>query len=163
MWVFSHAALDSCVMNCHVVPGDCYLILMNVGGCGASALTPAPSTDIPSPEQAFSLQSIPCLSPVRPLLGSCQAQHLPAQLCHTLSTRVLPPRAQTYCLVLPHAHTYCPVLLPTLLPQVWDLPHSAALSGWLLILITAGAMVCSTFFERRLWCRYLCPIGAHYE
>jgi len=43
--------------------------------------------------------------------------------------------------------------------EVWDLPHTAALSGWLLILITAGAMVCSTFFERRLWCRYLCPIG----
>ncbi len=23
----------------------------------------------------------------------------------------------------------------------------------------AGAMVCSSFFERRLWCRHLCPIG----
>ncbi|PSC73341.1 ATPase AAA [Micractinium conductrix] len=27
--------------------------------------------------------------------------------------------------------------------EVWDLPHTAALSGWLLILITAGAGVCS--------------------
>ena len=35
----------------------------------------------------------------------------------------------------------------------------AALSSWLLLLITAGAMVCSFFFEKRLWCRYLCPIG----
>lgn len=43
--------------------------------------------------------------------------------------------------------------------EVWDLPHTAALSGWLLILITAGAVVCSSIFERRLWCRYLCPIG----
>ncbi|GLI58961.1 hypothetical protein VaNZ11_000745 [Volvox africanus] len=42
---------------------------------------------------------------------------------------------------------------------VWDLPHTAALSGWLLLLITAGAVVCSVLFERRLWCRYLCPIG----
>ncbi|KXZ56033.1 hypothetical protein GPECTOR_2g1585 [Gonium pectorale] len=43
--------------------------------------------------------------------------------------------------------------------EVWDLPNSAALSGWLLIIITAGAVVCSALFERRLWCRYLCPIG----
>ncbi|GIL70179.1 hypothetical protein Vretifemale_1031, partial [Volvox reticuliferus] len=43
--------------------------------------------------------------------------------------------------------------------EVWDLPHTAALSGWLLLLITAGAVVCSVLFERRLWCRYLCPIG----
>lgn len=43
--------------------------------------------------------------------------------------------------------------------EVWDLPNSAALSAWLLLLITAGAMICSWFFERRLWCRHLCPIG----
>lgn len=43
--------------------------------------------------------------------------------------------------------------------EVWDLPDTAYLSGWLLIIITTGAMVCSWFFERRLWCRYLCPIG----
>lgn len=43
--------------------------------------------------------------------------------------------------------------------EVWDLPHTAALSSWLLLLITAGAMIGSFFFERRIWCRYLCPIG----
>ncbi len=43
--------------------------------------------------------------------------------------------------------------------EVWDLPNTAYLSAWLLLLITAGAVVCSLFFERRLWCRYLCPIG----
>jgi polyferredoxin len=43
--------------------------------------------------------------------------------------------------------------------EVWDLPQTAYLSSWLLLLITAGAVVCSAFFERRLWCRYLCPIG----
>ncbi|KAJ9518641.1 hypothetical protein QJQ45_018664, partial [Haematococcus lacustris] len=43
--------------------------------------------------------------------------------------------------------------------QVWDLPNSAWLSGWLLLLITAGAMLFSSLFERRLWCRYLCPIA----
>lgn len=44
--------------------------------------------------------------------------------------------------------------------QVWDLPHTAWLSGMLLLMITTGAAVCSALFERRLWCRYLCPIGA---
>lgn len=43
--------------------------------------------------------------------------------------------------------------------ECWDLPNTAYLSGWLLVLITAGAMICSYFFEKRLWCRYLCPIG----
>ena len=27
------------------------------------------------------------------------------------------------------------------------------------MLITAGAMIFSALFERRFWCRYLCPIG----
>jgi 4Fe-4S binding domain len=43
--------------------------------------------------------------------------------------------------------------------EVWRLNDTAYLSAWLLIIITAGAMICSAFFERRLWCRYLCPIG----
>ena len=38
--------------------------------------------------------------------------------------------------------------------EVWDLPNSAALSSWLLLIITAGAMVGSWFFERRIWCRH---------
>jgi len=43
--------------------------------------------------------------------------------------------------------------------KLWDLPHTAYLSAWLLIIITAGAVICSLIYERRLWCRYLCPIG----
>lgn len=43
--------------------------------------------------------------------------------------------------------------------ELWNLENTAYLSGWLLILITAGAMGCSWLFERRFWCRYLCPIG----
>jgi polyferredoxin len=43
--------------------------------------------------------------------------------------------------------------------EMWRLPDSAALSGALLLLITAGAVACSVAFERRFWCRYLCPIG----
>lgn len=43
--------------------------------------------------------------------------------------------------------------------HLWDLPHTAYLSAWLLLIITAGAVIGSLLYERRLWCRYLCPIG----
>jgi len=43
--------------------------------------------------------------------------------------------------------------------QLWDLPHHAYLSAWLLVAIAAGAVIFSLIYERRLWCRYLCPIG----
>ncbi|MEL7503538.1 MAG: cyclic nucleotide-binding domain-containing protein [Cyanobacteria bacterium J06554_6] len=43
--------------------------------------------------------------------------------------------------------------------ELWNLENTAYLSGWLLLIITAGAMICSALFERRFWCRYLCPIG----
>ena len=43
--------------------------------------------------------------------------------------------------------------------ELWNLENTAYLSAWLLLIITAGAMICSALFERRFWCRYLCPIG----
>lgn len=43
--------------------------------------------------------------------------------------------------------------------ELWNLEDTAYLSACLLLLITAGAMIFSTLFERRFWCRYLCPIG----
>lgn len=43
--------------------------------------------------------------------------------------------------------------------ELWDLENTAYLSSCLLLLITAGAMIFSAIFERRFWCRYLCPIG----
>jgi transcriptional regulator with AAA-type ATPase domain/NAD-dependent dihydropyrimidine dehydrogenase PreA subunit len=43
--------------------------------------------------------------------------------------------------------------------ELWDLENTAYLSACLLLLITAGAVVFSLLFERRFWCRYLCPIG----
>ena len=43
--------------------------------------------------------------------------------------------------------------------ELWNLENTAYLSSCLLLLITAGAMIFSAIFERRFWCRYLCPIG----
>ena len=43
--------------------------------------------------------------------------------------------------------------------ELWNLENSAYLSACLLLLITAGAIIFSAIFERRFWCRYLCPIG----
>ncbi len=43
--------------------------------------------------------------------------------------------------------------------EVWNLQNTAWLSSCLLLLITAGAVVGSLLFEKRFWCRFLCPIG----
>ena len=43
--------------------------------------------------------------------------------------------------------------------EVWNLENTAWLSSALLLLITAGAVVGSLLFEKRFWCRYLCPVG----
>lgn len=40
-----------------------------------------------------------------------------------------------------------------------DLENTAWLSSCLLLLITAGAVLGSLRFEKRFWCRYLCPVG----
>ena len=43
--------------------------------------------------------------------------------------------------------------------EVWNLQNTAWLSSCLLLLITAGAVIGSLRFEKRFWCRYLCPVG----
>ena len=40
-----------------------------------------------------------------------------------------------------------------------DLPDTAWLSSCLLLLITAGAVIGSLTYEKRFWCRFLCPVG----
>ena len=43
--------------------------------------------------------------------------------------------------------------------EVWNLENTAWLSSCLLLGITGGAVVGSLLFEKRFWCRYLCPVG----
>jgi DNA-binding NtrC family response regulator/NAD-dependent dihydropyrimidine dehydrogenase PreA subunit len=40
-----------------------------------------------------------------------------------------------------------------------DMPYSPMATGFLLLAITIFAILSGLFFERRLWCRYLCPLG----
>mmetsp|Transcript_21056 Transcript_21056/g.37048 ORF Transcript_21056/g.37048 Transcript_21056/m.37048 type:complete len:409 (-) Transcript_21056:1554-2780(-) len=44
--------------------------------------------------------------------------------------------------------------------ELWNLPQNGSLSAWLLLLITSGAVFNSVQYEKRMWCRHLCPIGA---
>jgi 4Fe-4S binding domain len=44
--------------------------------------------------------------------------------------------------------------------ELWNLPQNGTLSAMLLLLITSGAVFNSVQYEKRFWCRYLCPIGA---
>ena len=43
--------------------------------------------------------------------------------------------------------------------EVWNLEDTAWLSSCLLLVITAGAIGGSLLYEKRFWCRYLCPVG----
>lgn len=43
--------------------------------------------------------------------------------------------------------------------ELGNLENTAWLSSALLLLITAGAVLGSLLFEKRFWCRYLCPVG----
>lgn len=43
--------------------------------------------------------------------------------------------------------------------ELGDLANTAWASSTLLLLITAGAVLGSLSFEKRFWCRFLCPVG----
>ncbi len=42
---------------------------------------------------------------------------------------------------------------------VTSIPHSSTLTAYLIIFILSGAVISGFFFERRVWCRYVCPLG----
>jgi transcriptional regulator with GAF, ATPase, and Fis domain/polyferredoxin len=39
------------------------------------------------------------------------------------------------------------------------MPRSSTLTAFLIIFILSGAMISGFLFERRVWCRYVCPLG----
>ncbi len=42
----------------------------------------------------------------------------------------------------------------------WDAYASPRLTAWIIFAITLSALFFSMFFKRRVWCRYICPLGA---
>ncbi len=44
--------------------------------------------------------------------------------------------------------------------RVWNVTGSPRATGMLLMIILAGSLITGLVFQRRVWCRYLCPIGA---
>ena len=43
----------------------------------------------------------------------------------------------------------------------WNAYQSPQLTAWIICTITLGSLFFSMFFKRRVWCRYLCPLGGH--
>lgn len=50
-------------------------------------------------------------------------------------------------------------ILLTWCEDLFDIVHSTLATGVLLLAIITGVVACGAFFERRTWCRYLCPLG----
>ncbi len=42
----------------------------------------------------------------------------------------------------------------------WNAYQSPRLTAWIILTITLSSLAFSMFFKRRVWCRYLCPLGA---
>ncbi len=42
----------------------------------------------------------------------------------------------------------------------WNAYASPRLTAWIILTITVSALFFSMFFKRRVWCRYICPLGA---
>lgn len=43
---------------------------------------------------------------------------------------------------------------------VWDAYNSPLLTASIILAVSAGSFIFSIFYKRRVWCRYLCPLGA---
>ncbi|MDA0209612.1 sigma 54-interacting transcriptional regulator [Desertifilum tharense] len=85
------------------------------------------------------------------------------ELAQTLSLKIFPRQLQGWPRALAEKwggwFLFGLFTLILLWEELWNLENTAYLSGCLLLLITAGAVIFSILFERRFWCRYLCPIG----
>ena len=98
-----------------------------------------------------------------PLVGRLWCAICPFMVWGQIAQRLTPWRKRLW----PHGDTdrwASPLLaagfaLILIWEEVWNLENTAWLSSCLLLLITAGAVVGSLLFEKRFWCRYLCPVG----
>lgn len=43
---------------------------------------------------------------------------------------------------------------------IWNAYENPYLTGGIILVVTVGSLVTSVIYQRRVWCRYLCPLGA---
>ncbi|MDR3630532.1 MAG: sigma 54-interacting transcriptional regulator [Desulfocapsaceae bacterium] len=43
---------------------------------------------------------------------------------------------------------------------VFDAYNTPFIGGWVIVAVTLGSFIFSIIFKRRVWCRYVCPLGA---
>lgn len=55
-------------------------------------------------------------------------------------------------------NTFCILLF--WIEITWNAYHSPRITGWIILSVSMGSLIFSMFFKRRVWCRYLCPLGA---
>lgn len=51
-------------------------------------------------------------------------------------------------------------LLITLLDRIYEIINSTVTTGLMVLSLVSASIVISLIYDRRVWCRYLCPIGA---
>ncbi|MEE4243671.1 MAG: sigma 54-interacting transcriptional regulator, partial [Desulfopila sp.] len=79
-----------------------------------------------------------------------------------VAQHVLKPQRPTPQLIR-HASGWIMTILCIILFWIeiaWDAYQSPRLTAWIIFTITLGALFCSMLYKRRVWCRYLCPLGA---
>ena len=54
----------------------------------------------------------------------------------------------------------CLCILLFWIETAWNAYSSPRLTAWIIFTITLSALLFSMFFKRRVWCRYICPLGA---
>lgn len=79
-----------------------------------------------------------------------------------LAQKALKPTRPTPRLIRRHSGwimaTLCIVLF--WIETTWNAYDSPRLTAWIIITITTGSLLFSMLYKRRVWCRYLCPLGA---
>jgi len=79
-----------------------------------------------------------------------------------LAQMVLKPNRPTPRFIRHYSGWIMAILCVTLfwIETTWNAYGSPRLTAWIILSITLGSLIFSIFFRRRVWCRYLCPLGA---
>lgn len=79
-----------------------------------------------------------------------------------LAQKVLKPTRPTPKFIRRHSGWIMATLCILLfwIETTWNAYGSPRLTAWIIIAITTGSLLFSMRYKRRVWCRYICPLGA---